>query len=131
MWLPRPPADELVQRFLAEQEGQPFTYPHVGGTTADTPPDGYDFDHNRVQLGVGQAPFAHARAPLRGWRQFPSPWTRAVPGDAPVAAGTVVGVLARVFGLWSLNAARVVYTVEESRAFGLAYGTLPGHVEEG
>ena len=36
--------------------------------------------------------------------------------------------------LWSLNACRIVYVVDESqpiRRFGFAYGTLPDHVESG
>ena len=37
-------------------------------------------------------------------------------------------------GLWSLNASRVVYVVDEPgpvHRFGFAYGTLPDHVETG
>ena len=30
-----------------------------------------------------------------------------------------------------MNACRVVYVVDEPGRFGLAYGTLPGHVERG
>jgi uncharacterized protein (UPF0548 family) len=44
-------------------------------------------------------------------------------------------VLARAFGLWWLNACRIVYIVDEDdgsmRRFGFAYGTLPGHAESG
>ena len=43
----------------------------------------------------------------------------------------VVGIAARVWGVWSLNAARIVYVIDESQRFGFAYGTLPGHVEMG
>jgi len=49
--------------------------------------------------------------------------------------GTVVGVLGRHFGLWSLNACRIVYVIEEEasllKRYGFAFGTLPGHVELG
>jgi uncharacterized protein (UPF0548 family) len=54
---------------------------------------------------------------------------------APSAEGTVVGVLGLHFGLWSLNACRIVYVIEEEvsllRRYGFAFGTLPGHVEWG
>jgi uncharacterized protein (UPF0548 family) len=50
-------------------------------------------------------------------------------------AGTTVAVLAKVFGFWSLNAARIVYVIDErdtdKARFGFAYGTLPDHVERG
>ena len=53
----------------------------------------------------------------------------------PITGGTVVGVLGRHFGLWSLNARRIVYVIEEQasllRRYGFAFGTLPGHVERG
>ena len=34
-------------------------------------------------------------------------------------------------GLWWLNATRIVYTIDEPRRFGFAYGTLPRHAEKG
>jgi uncharacterized protein (UPF0548 family) len=45
-----------------------------------------------------------------------------------------VAVIARLFGLWWLNACRIVYVVDEEGAvqrFGFAYGTLPQHAESG
>src|SRR5260370_38795913 len=42
--------------------------------------------------------------------------------------------MARLFGLWWLNACRIVYVVDEEgpvRRFGFAYGTLPEHAESG
>jgi uncharacterized protein (UPF0548 family) len=46
-----------------------------------------------------------------------------------------VGVLGRHFGLWSLNARRIVYVIEEEasllKRYGFAFGTLPGRVERG
>ena len=62
-------------------------------------------------------------------------WTELCWPDTPVREGEVVGVLAHHLGLWSLNACRIIYTLEEeegnSRRRGFAFGTLPGHVEEG
>jgi uncharacterized protein (UPF0548 family) len=134
MWFLRQPTDERIHRFLAEQSALPFTYPHVGASAGGEAPAGYDLDHNRVQLGAGEAVFAAACDALRGWKQFPAPWTRIVPADAPPAPGGVVAMLARIHGLWWLNSARVVYAIDECepvRRFGFAYGTLPGHAEQG
>ena len=45
----------------------------------------------------------------------------------------VVGVLGRHFGLWSLNACRIVYVIEEEgsllKRYGFAFGTLPGGID--
>jgi uncharacterized protein (UPF0548 family) len=46
-----------------------------------------------------------------------------------------VGVLGLHFGLWSLNACRIVYVIEEEasllKRYGFAFGTLPAHLERG
>jgi uncharacterized protein (UPF0548 family) len=46
-----------------------------------------------------------------------------------------VVILGRHFGVWSLNACRIAYTMGEEapslRRYGFAFGTLPGHVERG
>src|ERR671910_2211440 len=53
----------------------------------------------------------------------------------PHHGGTVVAVLGRHFGLWSLNACRIVCVIEEEasllKRYGFAFGTLSGHVEWG
>ena len=49
----------------------------------------------------------------------------------PVVTGQVVASRIQHFGFWSLNACRVVYTVEAPRRIGFAYGTLQDHAECG
>ena len=72
---------------------------------------------------------------LRGWRQFHLGWLAAFPDDTPIQKSETVLVVARAFGLWWTNAARIVYTIDEqsdaAHRFGFAYGTLPDHVESG
>lgn len=65
---------------------------------------------------------------------FPAEWTVIVPSHAPLTVNHVVAVLARVCGLWWLNACRIVSITDETtpiRSFGFTYATLPGHVEIG
>ena len=45
-----------------------------------------------------------------------------------------MAVIARLLGLWWLNACGIVYVVDEEgpvQRFGIAYGTLPEHAESG
>ena len=127
------PSAESVRQFLAEQATCDFTYAAVGAT-AHTPPSGYVADHTRIKLGEGERAFQAARAALQRWQQLQLNWLEALPADTPIRAGEVVAVLGRVVGVWSLNACRIVYVVDDSglsSRFGFAYGTLPAHMERG
>jgi uncharacterized protein (UPF0548 family) len=133
MILLRKPSPRAIQGFLQTQAGLALTYPAVGAT-AGVPPAGYAVDHARVRLGEGEAVFAAARAALARWEHFRLGWAEAWPAEVPLREGQTVAVLARILGLWWLNACRIVYVVERQRpnpAFGFAYGTLPAHAESG
>lgn len=83
-------------------------------------------------IGRGRADFEKACAALIAWRQFDLGWVELHPHRAPITAGTVVAVLIRHLGFWSLNGCRVVYqTHDDDKAFGYAYGTLSNHAESG
>jgi len=127
----RKPSAEALGRFLARQAALPFSYSAVGTTV---PPAGYAVDHTRIELGEGKAVFQAAKAALQRWRQFSLGWVEAWPPDTPIEPGQAVAVLAHAFGLWWINACRIVYVVDEPGTvskYGFAYGTLPDHVESG
>jgi uncharacterized protein (UPF0548 family) len=129
----RRPTAKAFRAFLAAQSRLDLTYPAVGATVA-VPPAGHVVDHTRIKLGEGAERFAGARAALGRWAHFRLGWVEIWPPDAPVQVGQVVAVIARLCGLWSLNACRIVYVVDEDgpvRRFGFAYGTLPDHAESG
>lgn len=124
------PTQEKIAQFLADQGALPFTYPHVGAT-ANTPPAEYDCDRARFLLGQGQSAFNAGCEALRAWTQFDLGWTAALPRVTPLEKDRCVAVVARALGLWTMNAARIVYVISSNTQFGFAYGTLPGHVESG
>lgn len=129
----RRPSPPTIDAFRAAQARLDLTYAAVGATQT-VPPAGYIVDHTRIRLGNGEAVFRSARAALARWDHFRLGWVEAQPVDVPLRAGEVVAVLARVLGLWWLNACRIVYTVDEVGPvdrFGYAYGTLPAHAESG
>jgi uncharacterized protein (UPF0548 family) len=134
MILLREPSDAQIRRFLDEQHSLPFSYSEVGASRDGTPP-GYPINHHRGRLGAGLETYARAVEAIRGWKMYETGWTKLCWPEAPITEGTVVGVLGRHFGLWSLNACRIAYTLEEERSplrrYGFAFGTLPGHVEQG
>jgi uncharacterized protein (UPF0548 family) len=127
MRLRRPSAGEIA-RHLGAQRTLAYTYAGVGGSRDGRVPRWFSIDHNRCRLGAGESTFVAAKAAMREWRMFPT-WTRVEP-HAPIAPDEVIAITLRV-GLWWVNAARIVYVIDEPRRFGFAYGTLPGHAESG
>ena len=129
----RRPSIDVIRRFVQKQASLPFTYSAVGAT-AHTPPAGFVVDRTRVLLGHGEGVFRAATAAIHSWQQFQLGWVEAGPRETPIRAGETVAVMGHALGVWWLNACRIVYVVDETESvtrFGLAYGTLPGHVESG
>ena len=63
-------------------------------------------------------------------------WASVCGPTTSIAPGTTVAILVHAFGLWSLNACRIVYVMDDHedagvRRFGFAYGTLAEHAESG
>jgi len=130
----RRPTGDQIGAFLAAQAVGPFSYAAVGGTRAGACPPGFNVDHNRIQLGSGEAVFVRAVAALQRWAMFDLEWVTLCWPSAPITVGQTVGVLVPLYGLWSLNACRIVYTFETTddvRRVGFAYGTLADHMASG
>ncbi len=129
----RKPSPTTIENFLSRQAKLEFTYPAVGAT-ASRPPDGYTVDRTRIEIGQGETAFVAAKEAMRRWEHFRLGWVEACPPETPIRAGAVVAVVARLFGVWCVNACRIVYVVDDDGAtikHGFAYGTLPDHVESG
>ena len=136
MFLIRAPSAEWISDVLESQREMSFSYAEVGASREGAKElAGYVVDHNRVRLGEGRETFERAVVGLLAWKMFDIGWARLVPAGAPVEVGTTVAVLARHFGIRSLNVSRVVYGIEQDdgdvRRRGFAYGTLPEHAESG
>ena len=133
MFLTRRPSPDAIDRFLRDSRDLPLSYGPIGIVSADSAHDA--IDHATVAIGRGTGDFERARSALMAWEQFDLGWVEVFPRRAPVTAGTVVAVLIRHLGFWSLNGCRVLYSVgrpdgDEAR-FGYAYGTLTNHAESG
>lgn len=130
MFALKEPSEDSLEVFLDQQRRLPLSYAEAGATLGVVP-SGYSADHSRIRLGEGQECFRRAAAALAGWRMFDTGWTRIFPEDSAVVEGVVVCVVARHFGFYSLNPARVIRVLDESTRYGFIYGTLPAHSERG
>jgi uncharacterized protein (UPF0548 family) len=132
MFLMRRPSNAEIERFLDRSHDLPLSYGPTG--IVRQPLDLDRLDEQVVAIGHGEADFERARIALAGWKHFDIGWVEAFPKQAAIETGTVVAVLIRHFGFWSLNGARVLYQVDgndSQAAFGFAYGTLTNHAESG
>ena len=128
----RRPSTAEIDRFLDRSRGLPLSYGPIGIVRHEREAGRYD--EEVIAVGRGQETFDRARAALMAWKHFDIGWVQTFPRQAPVETGTVVAVLIRHLGFWSLNGARVLYRVggtDGQPAFGFAYGTLTNHAESG
>jgi len=134
MFILRRPANSEIRGFLANQKESGFSYDAVGLTRTGDAPDGFNVDHNRIRLGTGLQTFARGVDGIRHWKMFAMPQAQLCWPDTPIEAGSTVAIVFCHFGFWSINAARIVYVLEEHgeiEKFAFAYGTLFDHAESG
>lgn len=132
MFLMRRPTVAEVHRFLDHSRELPLSYGPTGIVRRTS--NITRLDEQVVVIGHGDVDFERACTALVTWKHFDMGWVEIFPTQAAVEAGTVVAVLIRHLGFWSLNGARVLYRVgatEGEAAFGFAYGTLTNHAESG
>ncbi|MEW2810093.1 DUF1990 domain-containing protein [Streptomyces massasporeus] len=114
---------------VSSTDSQDFTYADVGATRDQGfCPPGFHPMNVRTRLGEGEEVFRRASEAVLTWQMhramgigLDASAERAAPGvDVTV---TLAGMIKAP--------CRVVWTVEEPRRAGWAYGTLPGHPETG
>jgi uncharacterized protein (UPF0548 family) len=110
--------------------GLGLTYREVSATTGDLPA-GYHHTTCSVPIGRGRQVFITAADAVCGWQvQVGAGLT--VSASSPTATpGTVLVIGVGIGPLRFRAPCRVVYTVDEPRRHGFAYGTLAGHPESG
>ena len=132
MFLSHRPSSLDLERFIDQSREIGLSYERVG--IAGECPIGFNVDESVTHISSGQVGFERARKALANWEHFDLGWIELFPRNAPVELGSVVAVLVRHLGFWSLNGCRVVYLLGDPIAggqFGFAYGTLLNHAEMG
>jgi uncharacterized protein (UPF0548 family) len=132
MFLIRRPSQSEITKFLDQSRDLPLSYDPVG--IARKTPKGFNADMAGAVIGHGRETFERAKNALAQWRHYEMGWVELLPQGAAIETGTVVAVLVRHLGFWSLNGCRVVYSIGDrhtASSFGFAYGTLTNHAEMG
>ncbi len=103
-----------------------LSYTEVGATQG-TMPGGYRHLERRRVIGNGQRVFARCGGELMTWGVQRGAGLRVETDAARAHTGAAVTVRLGRGPLAVVAPCRVVYTIQDSRRVGFAYGTLVGH----
>ena len=107
------------------------TYSDIGATLAGKQPDGFHHDRYEAVLGHGAEKFQRAVTGLMTWKAHRLPGMRVFPDDQEIRTGaTVVVTLGTPIAALAAPC-RIVGVIDGQTRWGFAYGTLPGHPEQG
>jgi uncharacterized protein (UPF0548 family) len=126
----RKPSAAALARLVDQQSHLPLTYPELGATARTMPP-GYRHGHWETGLGeFSQERFDRLADALFSWQAHRGSGMTIYPGE-PARPGLTFALSFRLPAGWVAAAGRVVYVTREPGRCGFAYGTLPGHPEQG
>jgi uncharacterized protein (UPF0548 family) len=112
------------------QAAQP-TYRDLGGTLTGGRPEGFRHDHYEMELGHGHEAFRRAIEGLKAWEAHHVPGVRVFPKGQEIHPGATVAVTLGTPFLALFAPCRIIQVIGEEARWGFAYGTLPGHPEQG
>jgi uncharacterized protein (UPF0548 family) len=126
------PTDSTAMLQLVESlhESRP-TYADIVATLDGVRPQGFHHDRYETVLGSGSETFQRAVNGLRTWEAHHVAGVRVFPKEQDIETGATVVVTLGTPLLALAAPCRIVCLVDEQTRWGFAYGTLPGHPEEG
>ena len=120
-----------MKRMVQTLEDAAPTYSDIGGTLAGREPEGFRHNHYESVLGVGPETFQRAKAGLKTWQAHRLPGVRVFLDNQEIHTGaTVVVTLGTPIAALAAPC-RIVSVLDTPTRWGFAYGTLPGHPEQG
>jgi uncharacterized protein (UPF0548 family) len=131
MALVRPGSPASVRRAVDAVASAAPTYREAGATLHGEMPAGYHLHRSEVIVGVGRASFSRAAAGLQSWQAHRFPGLRVLPLDTRITPGADVLVALGTDICAVAAPCRIIEVLEEESRWGFAYGTLPGHPEQG
>lgn len=127
----RPGSNQSMSQVLAVASSAAPTYPERRASLGDVLPAGYHHLTTGVVLGSGSEIFGRAVEGLQTWQAHRLPGVSVFPVSASLAVGVTVIVTLGCRAGAIAAPCRIVEVVEDTDRFGFAYGTLPGHPEQG
>ena len=107
------------------------TYSDIGATLAGQRPDGFHHDRYEATLGQGPEVFQRAVMGLKTWKAHRLPGMGVFPDAQEIVTGATVVVTLGAPIVALAVPCRIVSVIDGQTRWGFAYGTLPGHPEQG
>jgi uncharacterized protein (UPF0548 family) len=120
-----------MNKLLEDLEKAEPTYKDIGATLAGKRPDGFHHDRFEVVLGHGPAMFQRAVTGLKTWEAHRLPGMRVFPDHREIHTGATVVITVGTPIAALAAPCRIVGVIDGQTRWGFAYGTLPGHPEQG
>lgn len=127
----RPSDSAALARLVEDLSSTEPNYSDIGATLAGTRPDGFHHDHYEAELGQGPQTFQRAVTGLKTWKAHRLPGMRVFPDDQEVLTGATIVVTLGTPIVALAVPCRIVSVIDGQTRWGFAYGTLPGHPEQG
>ncbi|HEX3795042.1 MAG TPA: DUF1990 domain-containing protein [Acidimicrobiales bacterium] len=127
----RPSNSAAIKQMVANLQSAVPNYDDIGATLAGKQPEGFHHDHYEVVLGHGAEVFQRAVTGLKTWKAHRLPGMRVYPGDLEIRTGATVVVTLGTSIVALAAPCRIVAVIDGQTRWGFAYGTLPGHPEQG
>jgi len=131
MFVRRTPGPEKLRDLWSTACRSPLSYREVGATAGGELPYGYNHDRYEITLDGGPDPFSTAVDALRRWEMHTRSGLSVFPDGVSLAVDQTILVIIRQGPVATIAPCRVVSLIDEVDRFGFAYGTLPGHPEQG
>jgi len=131
MLIARPSKPAAMQRVVERLQSVDPTYADVGATLGVRQPDGFHHNRYETSLGRGHEAFRVAVRGLKVWEAHRLPGVRVFPSDQEIVTGATVVVTLGTPSLALAAPCRIVRVIDQPDRWGFAYGTLPGHPEQG
>jgi uncharacterized protein (UPF0548 family) len=120
-----------MARLVEDLSSADPTYSDIGATLAGQRPEGFHHDRYEAVIGQGSDAFRRAVTGLKSWKAHRLPGMQVFPGGQEIRTGaTVVVTLGTPIASIAIPC-RIVGVVDGQTRWGFAYGTLPGHPEQG
>lgn len=126
----RPTDKASIERLVDNLRATEPNYAQIGATLTGARPTGFRHDNRKVVVGQGMETFERAVQALKGWQSHSLFGVKVHPEGTEIRTGaTVIVTLGHFVALTA--PCRIVNVIDEPQRWGFAYGTLPGHPEQG